>query len=95
MVRDGQNIRSECSISLLDAILGKSINIDTLDGEKEIKINPGTQDNHEIFLQKKGVKPFNPPDGYDPEDLRGDHIVKIKVKLPKPGELSDHQKTLF
>lgn len=80
---------SNVEVSLLNAILGCNVNIETLDGEKEISVTPGTQDNTEIVLKKNGVKPFNPPDNYDPEDLRGDHIIKVKVRLPKPGELTN------
>ena len=33
-------------------------------------------------LKQYGAPEFNPPDAYDPETLRGDHIVKFRVILP-------------
>lgn len=77
MSRDGQNIVSTVKIGLLDAILGASKTIETLDGEKEIEVEPGTQNNDKLVIEKAGIWPFNPPDNYDPQELRGNHVVNF------------------
>jgi hypothetical protein len=34
-------------------------------------------------LEKAGVWPFNPPENYDPKDLRGNHKILVKIIFPK------------
>ena len=45
------------------------------------------------MLKHLGVKPFNPPDTYDVNLLRGDHLVKLKVKFPT--NMTEKQKQLM
>lgn len=33
-------------------------------------------------MKHYGIPEFNPPANYDPQTLRGDHIIKFKVILP-------------
>lgn len=54
MKRDGQNIVSEAKISFLQAILGATIKVETVDGEKEVTVNAGTQNNDQVVLSKAG-----------------------------------------
>ena len=74
--RDGINIYSEISISYLQAILGDTIRIDTVDGKVELKIPGGTQPNSTLILDNKGVPRLGNP------VARGNQEVLIKVKLP-------------
>lgn len=76
---------------MIGAILGSSIKVETLDGEMDLEIKPGTQDGDKILLEKAGVWAHEPPDNYDPTELRGDHLITVQVDLPKQGELSQHQ----
>ena len=74
--RDGINIYSEISISYLQAILGDTVSIDTVDGKVELKIPGGTQPNSTLILDDKGVPRLGNP------VARGNQEVLIKVKLP-------------
>ena len=74
--RDGINIYSEISISYLQAILGDTVSIDTVDGKVELNIPGGTQPNSTLTLDNKGVPRLGNP------VARGNHNVLIKVKLP-------------
>ena len=74
--RDGINIYSEISISYLQAILGDTVSIDTVDGKVELNIPGGTQPNSTLTLDNKGVPRLGNP------VARGNHEVLIKVKLP-------------
>ena len=74
--RDGINIYSEISISYLQAILGDTVSIDTVDGKVELKIPGGTQPNSTLILDNKGVPRLGNP------VARGNQEVLIKVKLP-------------
>ncbi len=74
--RDGINIYSEISVSYLQAILGDTINIITVDGKVNLKIPSGTQPNSTLSLENKGVPRLGNP------VARGNHQVLVKVKLP-------------
>ena len=74
--RDGINIYSEISVSYLQAILGDTIDILTVDGKVNLKIPSGTQPNSTLSLENKGVPRLGNP------VARGNHQVLVKVKLP-------------
>ena len=74
--RDGINIYSEISVSYLQAILGDTVDIVTVDGKVNLKIPSGTQPNSSLSLENKGVPRLGNP------VARGNHQVLVKVKLP-------------
>ncbi len=74
--RDGINIFSEVTISYLQAILGDSIEIETVDGKENLNIPSGTQPNTTLTIENKGVPRLGNP------VARGNHEVLVKVKLP-------------
>ena len=74
--RDGINIYSEISVSYLQAILGDTVEIVTVDGKVSLKIPSGTQPNATLSLENKGVPRLGNP------VARGNHQVLVKVKLP-------------
>ncbi len=74
--REGINIYSEISISYLQAILGDTVDIMTVDGKVNLKIPSGTQPNSTLSLENKGVPRLGNP------VARGNHQVLVKVKLP-------------
>jgi DnaJ-class molecular chaperone len=47
-----------------------------------LEIKPGTNTGSELFLKHYGMPPFQPPENYDVNLLRGDHIIKFKVVIP-------------
>ena len=74
--REDINILSEVSISYLQAILGCTLQVDTVDGTEDVTIPPGTQPNTVLTLESKGVPKLGNP------VARGDHLLTVKVKIP-------------
>jgi molecular chaperone DnaJ len=74
--RDGNNIMFDQYISFVDAALGASIEVPTIEGKVKIKVDPGTQPGKILRLRGKGIKDLN---GYG----RGDQLIHINVWTPK------------
>lgn len=74
--RDGNNIIYDLHINFVDAVLGTSIEVPTIDGKAKIKIDPGTQGGKILRLKSKGVPEVN---SYQ----RGDQLVHINIWTPK------------
>ena len=74
--RDGITIHSEVSLNYLQAILGDTIEVETVDGHEPLEIPPGTQPGAVITLQGKGIPRLGNP------VARGNHQFTIKVQLP-------------
>jgi molecular chaperone DnaJ len=74
--RDGINIRSELTLNYLQAILGDTIEVETVDGRESLQIPAGTQPGAVLTLQGKGVPRLGNP------VARGNHLFSIKVQLP-------------
>jgi molecular chaperone DnaJ len=74
--RDGVTIHSEVSLNYLQAILGDTIEVETVDGHEPLEIPAGTQPGAVITLQGKGVPRLGNP------VARGNHQFTIKVQLP-------------
>ena len=85
--RDGINIYSEISVSYLQAILGDTVDIITVDGKVNLKIPSGTQPNSTLSLENKGVPRLGNP------VARGNHQVLVKVKLPT--RITDNERNLL
>lgn len=86
-VREGNNLICEIPISFVQAALGASIEIPTLDGSSEIlKIPAGTQSGEVFKLKGKGIRDIR---GHG----RGDLIVRVVVKTPT--NLTKEQKALL
>lgn len=84
--REGDLILSEETISMIDAALGTELKVDTVEGEKTLKIPAGTQPGTDFRLKSLGV-PHIRGGG------RGDQIVSIKVEIPK--KLSKKQQEIL
>ncbi|WP_013323754.1 molecular chaperone DnaJ [Gloeothece verrucosa] len=74
--REGVDIKSEITISYLQAILGCRLKVNTVDGPEEITIEPGTQPNTVLTLANRGVPKLGNP------VARGDHLITINVSIP-------------
>jgi len=74
--REGQTIYTTLKISYVDAILGKRLPVETIDGEVMVNVPPGTQPGTQLRIQGKGVPKLGTPSS------RGDHIVKVEVSIP-------------
>ena len=85
--RDGLTIKSEVNVSYLQAILGDTIEVDTVDGPTKLEIPLGTQPNAVLTLENKGIPKLGNP------VARGDHCISVNVNLPT--RLSDQEKGLL
>ncbi len=74
--REGINIRSEITISYLQAILGCRLEVNTVDGKEELTIPAGTQPDTILTLENKGVPRLGNAVS------RGDHLITVKVAIP-------------
>ncbi len=86
--RDGFDIFTTNYLSISEAVLGTKMNIKTIYGNVELKINPGTQDGEIKKIPNQGVHKYNSKD-----DQKGNHLVRIKVKIPK--NITPVQKRIF
>ena len=84
--REGDNLHYDLYVSLSDAVLGTSKDIDTVTGKARIKLEPGLQSGKILRLRGKGIKSIN---GYGAGDL----LVHVNVWTPK--ELNKEQRAFF
>ena len=74
--RDGNNIIYDLHISFVDAAIGTSVEVPTIDGKAKIKIDPGTQGGKILRLKSKGVPEVN-------SYRRGAQLVQVNIWTPK------------
>ncbi len=74
--RDGNNVIYDLHINFVDAALGTSVEVPTIDGKAKIKIDPGTQGGKILRLKAKGVPEVN---SYH----RGDQLIHVNIWTPK------------
>ena len=84
--REGDNLHYDLYVSLPDAVLGTSKEIDTVTGKVRIKIEAGVQSGKILRLRGKGIPSIN---GYG----KGDLLVHVNVWTPKT--LNKQQKDFF
>lgn len=75
--REGFDVYSDAEVSYVDTVLGGSTSVETIDGAVELKIPEGTEAGALIRLRGKGI----PHVGR--EHARGDHFVRVKIRIPK------------
>jgi DnaJ family protein A protein 3 len=73
--REHEDVHSDISISISQAILGGSAKIKGIYEDHTLKIPSGTQSHQRFLLSGKGIKRVHSA-GY------GDHYVYIKIKVP-------------
>lgn len=74
--RDGQNIIYDLYINFVDAALGTTVEVPTIEGKVKIKIDPGTQSGKLLRLKGKGIKDIN---GYG----KGDQLIHVNIWTPQ------------
>ena len=84
--RDGRDIFYDGKVSMIDAALGREMEVPTLEGRERIKIKAGSQPNTIIKIKGKGVGHIN-------ANGRGDQYVRLVVEIPT--RLSRDQKRLL
>lgn len=86
LIRDENDLIYNLLLSIPDAILGKSIEVPTVDGKAKVKIEPGTQPGKVLRLRGKGLPSLN---GYGTGDL----LVNISIYVPE-NLTSEDKKTI-
>lgn len=66
----GEDVHSNINISLLDALKGTSVNVNTVIGNKTVKIQPLTKNNTKLGIKNAGVNNI------------GMHILTVNVDYP-------------
>ena len=84
--REGDNLHYDMYISISEAVLGSSKEIDTVTGKVRIKVEAGVQSGKILRLRGKGIPSIN---GYG----KGDLLVHVNVWTPKT--LTKEQKQFF
>ncbi len=74
------------TVDVVDAVLGTTIDVATLDGPASVRMPAGTQPGSLLRLRGKGLPPF----GGGP---RGDLYVRMQVRVPE--RLTTRQRRLF
>jgi len=85
--RDGTSVLCEFPITFIQAALGDTVQIPTLDGSVEMRIPAGTQPGAVFRLRGKGIPKFRN------ESTRGDQLVTVRLEVPK--KLTKQQKELL
>ncbi len=85
--RDGLTIHTEINVSYLQAILGDTIQVETVDGLTSLEIPIGTQPNSVLTLENKGIPKLGNP------VARGNQSILVNVSLPK--KISDEERLLL
>ncbi|WP_158973772.1 molecular chaperone DnaJ [Cellulophaga sp. L1A9] len=84
--REGDNLHYDLYVSLSEAVLGTSKEIDSVTGKVRIKLEPGIQSGKILRLRGKGITGLN---GYGAGDL----LVHVNVWTPKT--INKEQKEFF
>ena len=84
--REGDNLHYDLYVSISEAVLGTSKEIDAVGGKVRIKLESGIQSGKILRLRGKGISSIN---GYGSGDL----LVHVNVWTPK--ELNKEQKEFF
>jgi molecular chaperone DnaJ len=85
-VREGNDVFSAVDLTMVQATLGATLPVETLDGPVELEFGPGTQPGETRVLRGKGMPVLQ---GFG----RGDHRVLVNVTIPR--QLTDEQRQLL
>ncbi len=85
-VREGDDIFSTVDLNVVEAALGKTVTVETLEGPVELEFAGGTQPGEVRVLRGKGMPVLQ---GFG----RGDHRVLVNVAVPR--YLTDEQRRLL
>jgi curved DNA-binding protein len=86
--RQGDDLYRDLEINCVEAMLGKVVNIDSIDGKNlEINVTPGIQPGQTLCVSGYGMPKMGD------NRFRGHMMLNVKVTIPK--NLSDAQKSLL
>jgi molecular chaperone DnaJ len=73
--RDGEDLHCRVTLPMTAAALGTTLTLDTLDGQEEVDIRPGTQSGSVLTLRAKGAPRLRATG-------RGNLMVHVEVETP-------------
>lgn len=86
--REGMDIYSDSKISYIDAILGTTIKVPTVDGTTvDLKVPAGTQPGTKLRMEGRGAPALQN------KDRRGSHYITVKVEIPR--KISEKEKEII
>jgi molecular chaperone DnaJ len=85
-VREGNDIYTQVDLTIVQAALGATVPVETLDGATELELAPGVQPGEVRVLKGKGMPVLQ---GFG----RGDQRVLVNVSVPR--RLNDDQRRLL
>ncbi|MFA6485757.1 MAG: molecular chaperone DnaJ [Candidatus Magasanikbacteria bacterium] len=74
--REGFDVYTESEINFAQAVLGDKLEVETIDGPLKVMVPEGTESGALIRLKNHGIQHIN-------SSARGDHYIKIKIRVPK------------
>ncbi|MGL5318468.1 MAG: DnaJ C-terminal domain-containing protein, partial [Bacteroidales bacterium] len=86
LIRDDNDLIFNLLLSFPEAVLGKTIEVPTVDGKAKVKIDAGTQPGKVLRLRGKGLPSLN---GYGTGDL----LINISIYIPE-NLTSEEKKTI-
>jgi molecular chaperone DnaJ len=86
--REGANVHSRLAIAYEQAVLGTTVEVDTLRGKAPLDIPAGTAHGRDFRLRGEGIDRL---DGSG----RGDHLVSIQIEVPNPRDLTEEETQLL
>jgi molecular chaperone DnaJ len=75
-VREGNDVYSQVDLTIVEAALGATVTVETLQGPLELELAPGTQPGEVRVLRGRGMPVLQ---GFG----RGDHRVLVNVSVPR------------
>jgi curved DNA-binding protein len=84
--QSGSDLHLDRTITLSQAVLGTTLEVPTLEGNRQLKVPPGIQSHTMMRLKGYGMPKFKSSE-------KGDLFVRVKVKTPT--KLSNNQMELF
>ena len=84
--RQGTDLWRSETVPLIDAVLGTTLEIPTLDGPATVTVPPGTQPETVLRLRGIGLPAFR-------QQRRGDLYLRLRVHVPE--QLSAAERTLY
>ena len=75
--RESETLITDLPIDFVTACLGGNLTIDGLEGELNVKVEPGTQPDDVVRLRGQGMPQLNH------ENRRGDLLLRVMVEIPK------------
>jgi molecular chaperone DnaJ len=86
LMRDGEDLIHRMRVSFVDAALGSEVDVPTLDGPKQVRVEPGTQPGTTLTLRGEGMPRLR---------RRGRGDLKVVVDVMVPTRLTAEQRDLL